>query len=78
MNEVCCGKEAKQLVSLGTVRPNGIIKEQPKITKHEPFKSQIIKEGKKTVDQSIPNSAIAETNKVIDKMNTKRGYRADD
>ena len=78
MNEVCCEKEAKLLVSLGTVRPNGIVTEQPKVPKHEPFKSQIIKEGKKTIDQSIPNSTIAETNKVIDKMNVKRGYRTDD
>lgn len=74
----CCGKKATLLLSLGTIRPNGVVTEKPKIPKHEPYKTQIIKDGKKTVDQSVPNSVIAETNKVIDKMNVKRGYQLND
>ncbi len=78
MNEFCCGNVANLLLSLGTIRPNGVTKEQPKIPKHEPYRTQIIKDGKKTVDQSIPNSIISETNAVIDKLNAKQGYQVND
>jgi len=78
MNSFCCGKVAKLLLSLGTIRPNGIVAEKPKIPKHEPFKSQIYKNGEKQIDQSVSNSVIAETNRTIDKMNVKRGYQAND
>ena len=74
----CCKEKATLLLSGGCIRPNGITAEKPKIPRHEAFKSQLIKEGKKQIDQSVPNSIVAETNRKIDKMNEKRGYRAND
>lgn len=78
MNEFCCGKPAKQLISLGTFRANGITEDKPKIPKHQKFNSQIIRDGERKIDQSKANAVIAETNKTIDKINATRGYRADD
>jgi hypothetical protein len=78
MNEFCCGKPAKQILSIGAIRPNGITEEKPKIPKHQSFNSQIYKDGEKKIDQSVPNAIIAEANKKLDKINSTRGYRADD
>jgi hypothetical protein len=77
-NEFCCDQKARQIMSLGAVRPNGITAEMPKIPKHQEFKSQIIRDGEKKIDQSVPNAIIAEANKKLDKINSTRGYRADD